>query len=187
MSIENQVENRDLILDCCVLILDSRFVQDSSNRTGLSLVLSNSLSTLDTRLLQNLQPLFKVLSNLLTSLMSEKSFFSINNKLYSAFILVRNFLAMQIQDTLKLFEKFAFVRTARVILSFETLQMFSSTSVWYISPFALWKQSFENNIYSHATLSAIFHHGSRSHELGNKKVHVYHVPLQKNKLHFKRG
>ena len=50
--IENRVENRDSILDCCVSIRDSRFLRDSSNRNGLCLVSSNSLSTLDTRLLR---------------------------------------------------------------------------------------------------------------------------------------
>ena len=39
-GIENQVENQDLILNCCVLILDSRFLQDSPNRNDLCLVLS---------------------------------------------------------------------------------------------------------------------------------------------------
>ena len=41
--IENRVENRDSILDSCA---------DSSNRNGLCLVSSNSLSILDTRLLR---------------------------------------------------------------------------------------------------------------------------------------
>ena len=50
--IENRVENRDSILDCCVSNLNSRFLRDSSNRSGLCLVSSNSLSTLDTRLLR---------------------------------------------------------------------------------------------------------------------------------------
>ena len=51
-SRESRIENRDSILDCCVSIRDSRFLRDSSNRNGLCLVSSNSLSTLDTRLLR---------------------------------------------------------------------------------------------------------------------------------------
>ena len=46
---ENQVENQDLILDCCVSILHTRFLWDSSNRNCLCLVLSSSLSTLYTQ------------------------------------------------------------------------------------------------------------------------------------------
>ena len=49
--IENRVQNQDSILDCCVSILGSRFLWDSSNWNDVCLVSSNSLSTLDTWLL----------------------------------------------------------------------------------------------------------------------------------------
>ena len=64
--IENQessrVENQDSILDCCISILDS--CKTWSNRNGLCLVLSNSFSNLDTRLLRESTTFVQVLSNL---------------------------------------------------------------------------------------------------------------------------
>ena len=45
------VENLVLILDCCILILETWFLRDSANQNGLYLVSSNLPSTLNTRLL----------------------------------------------------------------------------------------------------------------------------------------
>ena len=71
-SRESRIETR-------LLRLDSRFLQDSSNRKGLCLqtiingfISSNLPSTLDTQLLRECTIFVQVLSNLLTSLTSKK-------------------------------------------------------------------------------------------------------------------
>ena len=50
----------------------ARFLRDSSSQNGFCLVSTNSLATLDTRSLRESTTFVKVLSNLLTPLMSEK-------------------------------------------------------------------------------------------------------------------
>ena len=74
--IENQVENQDSILDCCVSILDSCETHQTGGAFVQFRVIRSLLSILDC--CENLQgtTFVQVLSNLLTSLTSEKSLYS---------------------------------------------------------------------------------------------------------------
>ena len=75
--IENRVENRDSILDCCVSILDSCETHQTGTAFVYFRVIRSLLSILDCCEILQVTTFVQVLSNLLTSLTLEKSLYSI--------------------------------------------------------------------------------------------------------------
>ena len=104
-------------------ILDTWFQQDISNQNGLCLVSSNSLSTLGC--CQSVQSLFKFWVMLdLTSLTSERTFYSLNWQTllkFDSFKKRLNYANSRSSSSWQLFRKFAFIRTAQVILCIKTV------------------------------------------------------------------